>query len=269
MLAEAFTQSSTYVMAHADDSQLFMQPQMYLDLTSEKSKVVFIITTAGDAGFEERFWRAREEGMKSSVRLCLAPLGQFNELTGTNEFNGHKIHFWRAKNSVVYFLRLPDGNLDNAGFASNQFECLEKLRSGKITGISAIDRSTSYSSWEDLQNTIKEIAVSESKDIKNRWLNYLNPDTSKNPNDHPDHINTGLAVESILPSDGFQKALFTGYGVVDKNDMLKPTEIFWKSAMFAVYEKAVFDASGYSTLREDRSLYAKWCTSSAEIITVL
>ena len=62
-----------YVVAHADDWQLFMNPDAFKDITMPDSKVVFIVTTAGDAGKEDNYWKAREEGMKSSIRFCLAP----------------------------------------------------------------------------------------------------------------------------------------------------------------------------------------------------
>ncbi|MEJ7679281.1 MAG: hypothetical protein WKG06_15780 [Segetibacter sp.] len=80
------------------------------------SKVVFIITTAGDAGAGETYWLAREEGSKSSLRFCLAPLAALSESSGTKEFNQHTINYWSVNNATCYFLRLPDGNLDGNGF---------------------------------------------------------------------------------------------------------------------------------------------------------
>jgi hypothetical protein len=263
-----FNEISVFVMAHADDCQLFMQPQMFTNLTDEKRKNVFIITTAGDAGFEEKFWKAREEGMKSSVRFCLATLGEIVETTGSEQFNGHLISFCKINNSIVYFLRLPDGNLDNEGFASTNYQSLQKLRNEKISSITAIDKSTSYTAWQDLQNTLKEIILFESSGISRRLLHYLNPDESKNVHDHADHINTGHALQMIHSSDGFEKKLFNGYCTADHPKNLDSKELFWKAAMFAAYEKAVFDAGGYSTLREDTIQYCKWCSCAAEFTIV-
>ena len=39
-----------YIGAHQDDWQLFMSPQAYYDLIADNTRVVFIYTTAGDAG---------------------------------------------------------------------------------------------------------------------------------------------------------------------------------------------------------------------------
>src|SRR5690348_6845283 len=89
-----FAEVSFYVVAHADDWQLFMHPNVFNDLITPSGKVVFIITTAGDAGANELFWAAREEGMKSSIRFCLAPLGMLSESSGIRECNHHNIHYW-------------------------------------------------------------------------------------------------------------------------------------------------------------------------------
>ena len=59
-----FEKISFYVVAHADDWQLFMHPNVHADFIAPQCKVVFIITTAGDAGKGERYWLAREEGLK-------------------------------------------------------------------------------------------------------------------------------------------------------------------------------------------------------------
>ena len=38
--------------------------------------------------------------------------------------------------------------------------------------------------------------------------------------------------------------------------------------MLAAYEKAVFDMSGYSTLKEDIAQYEEWCFRNADFITI-
>src|SRR4051794_39951989 len=102
-----FTKVSFYVVAHADDWQLFMQPNAYNDLMDPGSKVVFIITTAGDAGGTKAYWDAREEGCKSSIRFCMAPITAVMETSGTKEFSDCTISYWSANNAKCYFLRLP------------------------------------------------------------------------------------------------------------------------------------------------------------------
>ena len=240
---EQFTEISFYIVAHADDWQLFMHPNVYYDLIAPGSKVIYIITTAGDAGVGERYWAAREEGTKSSIRFCLAPLAAPSESIGTREFNSHTINYWLADNATCYFLRLPDGNLDGNGFSPHDYHSLSRLRAGQINTISAIDNSTTYHNWSDFYKTLDTIILSESHGIPNIWVNYLNPDTCANPNDHPDHIATGQAIQATTINSCARHVLFVGYNVSNASENLNGTDLFWKTGMFAAYEKAVFDGS--------------------------
>lgn len=267
MPSEQYTQISFYVVAHSDDWQLFMNPNAYNDLVASGSKVVCIITTAGDAGAGETYWHAREEGSKSSVRFCLAPLTALSESSRTKQFNGHTINYWSANNATWYFMRLPDGNMDGGGFPANHHQSLPKLKAGQIGAITALDNSATYGSWSDFYTTIQEIIESESAGISNICINYLNPDTTNNPNDHPDHITTGQAIQAMPIISSLQQALFVGYNVNSVPEDLGGTDLFWKVGMFAAYEKAVFDGSGYSTLNEAITTYLGWCFRSASFIT--
>lgn len=259
---------SFYIVAHADDWQLFMYPNVLNDLTAPNSKLVFIITTAGDAGLNQKYWRAREEGAKSSMRFFLASCVNIIESEGVKEFNNHPVYYWNVNNAVFYFLRLPDGNLDGSGFALNNFQSLFKLNAGTINTITAVDNSTTYNGWQDFYTTLQIIIATESDGILNRWINYLNPDASVNPNDHADHTATGKAIQHMSILEAFHQVLFIGYGVSNTAAKLYGADFFWKTGMFAAYEKAVFDHSGYSTLGEGADTYINWCLSNTEFNVV-
>ena len=267
MLNEQFTKISFYVVAHADDWQLFMNPNVFKDIVAPECKVIIIITTAGDAGFDEKFWSAREEGSKSSIRFCLAPLAPLLESGGIRELNSHTVNYWSVNNVTIYFLRLPDGNLDGNGNAIHGFQSLPRLKAGQISAITTVDNSTRYQSWADFHSTLQTIILFEGAGISNRCINYLNPDTGKNPNDHPDHIITGQAIQAMGVIRGIPQVLFVGYNMCNGSENLDQTDLFWKAGMFAAYEKAVFDGSGYSTLHEGIQAYHGWCLSSANFIT--
>lgn len=260
---------SFYIVAHADDWQLFMQPNVYNDLLVPGCKVIFIITTAGDAGSNAEYWLAREEGCKSSLRFCLAPLGYVLQSEGFRKFNNHNIRYWSVNNATCFFLRLPDGNLDGNGFPDQNNQSLSNFKSGRINIITALDDSSKYENWPDFYNTLQAIISSESSGISSVWINYLNPDIGANPNDHPDHIATGNAIQNMDIISTFRQALFVGYSVKYQSEYLPEKELFWKTGIFAAYEKAVLDACGYSTLREDIHSYREWCMSSAKFITIL
>lgn len=254
-----FSKISFYIVAHADDWQLFMHPQVYHDLISPSCKVIFIITTAGDAGMDQEYWLSREEGSKSSIRFCMAPSGVRSELAGCRRFNDHIIDHWSANNSTSYFLRLPDGNMNGHGFAATDFQTLKKLQSKETSELTALSGSTTYQGWEDLVQTLQAIIVFESNDLSNTYLHYLNPDPDANPGDHQDHIHTGNAIENMPLADQCHRLLFTGYSTAGLDENLSPPELFLKAGMFAVYDKAVYDLCGYSTLQEQPALYTEWC----------
>jgi hypothetical protein len=259
---------AVYAVAHADDWQLFMQPRVYHDLVSPNCKVVFIITTAGDAGMDEKFWVAREEGSKSSVRFCLAPLGDTSEEKGTRNFNNHRIQYWSFNNTTTYFLRLPDGSVNGNGFEANCFNCLSKFNRSEINEISAIDKSATYRGWYELVNVLELIVLQEIEGISSGIIHYLNPDLSYNPGDHSDHIATGRALQEMTVIKSLQQVLYAGYSVCSTGDQLASADLFFKTGMFAAYEKAVYDLSGYSTLKENYTLYKSWCSKAAKFIKI-
>jgi len=261
MKQQKFSSISFYIIAHADDWQLFMQPVVFHELLDTSIKVVFIITTAGDAGYQENFWRAREEGMKSSIRFCLAPVGLINEVIGITTVHSHNINYCSINEINCFFLRLPDGNLDSKGFERYSHQGLFKLH--KEEAISTVDNLSVYISWKDLCDTLESIILIESDQIVSKSVHYLNPDASRNPNDHPDHILTGKAIQSMNIIGNTMQYLYTGYSVKNHAKYLSAEEFFWKAGMFAVYEKAVYDKSVYSTLREGIGGYLNWLKRSA------
>jgi hypothetical protein len=67
-----YTVVAFYMTAHEDDWELFRGEQAYADIQSDPSyKIVFIHTTAGDAGSIDGWWEAREQGAIAAVRAAL------------------------------------------------------------------------------------------------------------------------------------------------------------------------------------------------------
>lgn len=247
-----------YISAHADDWNLFMYPHVYNDIVSG-CKTVLIFTTAGDAGFDQRFWLSREEAAISAIKFCMLPLCDIEEEHDETDFNGHLIHWHRINNIVVYFLRLPDGGMDGKGHKSGQYQSLEKLICGEIESIVTLNNTATYYTWNDLVNTMEAIISIESDDSPEKYLHYLNPDIAINFKDHPDHIATGRAVQNIRSANNFHHFLYTGYSNSNSKNYLAPEEIYYKSGMLAVYEKTMYDCCGYSTIKEKPELYCHWC----------
>jgi len=146
-------------VAHADDWQLFMMPKILHEINNAKTKIIFIITTAGDAGKNKKFWLAREEGSKSSFRFCKATGEDFKEKKGKKIFNHHSISYWQAANAIFYFFRLPDGNLDGKGFKRNRHQSITRLLNKEIFSIEAVDKSTAYKGPKDFYNTLQKYSL--------------------------------------------------------------------------------------------------------------
>src|SRR5271155_1759838 len=197
----AFSATSTnfYVVAHEDDWQLFMGINAALDVPGLDSKTVFVHTTAGDAGLGTGtggtpvpFYLARENEALSAIRF-LANLGLVGAgpsgAVGTITINGKSLRRVAYRNTVAYFMRLPDGNMNGGrGFPSTGNQSLLLLEQGAIPKISASDGSAVYFGWADLVATLRGILLYEAQGSPDIWVNVPETNSIINPNDHPDHI---------------------------------------------------------------------------------
>ncbi len=110
---------------------------------------------------------------------------------------GHKVLRFAYGNAVVYFLRLPDGNIVNGTVYTPHPEAIEKLRTSAIASSETIDKSTRYNGWSDLVGTLA--AIVEKERVAGSGLSLHLAETSEaiNPRDHPDHRATALAMEEV------------------------------------------------------------------------
>ena len=209
--------TNVYVAPHPDDWQLFMNPNAYTDLKNPNKKVVFLHTTAGDAGdgTGTNFYLAREEGSLRAIRFMSNTFtngigSNMNKTTVT--INGHKILKFSYRNATAYFLRLPDGNLNGDGYILHNNVSLKKIYDGSKSSISAIDGSTTYNSLNDLEVTIKAIIQSVANPSDELIFNLADDDSSINPGDHSDHIYSSLILQHVAQSIGGVKLnLYTEY----------------------------------------------------------
>ncbi|HEY2758685.1 MAG TPA: hypothetical protein VGJ01_23495, partial [Pseudolabrys sp.] len=149
---------SFYFAAHEDDWQLFMNPSAFQDVIGGAAKTVFIHMTAGDAGLgigsggrKHPFYLARENGAENAIRFMADANGAPSEsVTSHVTFNGHSIYRVAYRNTVGYFLRVPDGNWSGDGYYDTGFESLRRLNSGENDVLRAVDGSTTYRGWRDL-----------------------------------------------------------------------------------------------------------------------
>ena len=130
---------SFYFAAHEDDWQLFMNPSAFQDVIKGAAKTVFVHLTAGDAGLgtglggrKHPFYLARENGAEAAIRFMAdADATPGERVAAPMVFNGHPIYRVSYRNTVGYFLRVPDGNASGAGYSETSFQSLKRLASGE------------------------------------------------------------------------------------------------------------------------------------------
>ncbi len=182
-------------VAHQDDWQLFMNPNVANSIQSPEDKTVIIHLTAGDAGYgmgNDAFYKAREEGALRAVRF-LSNTAEDRSKIGDEMsrkvtlIRNHPILTYTYHNTVVYFLRLPDGNGDGSGFELHQQKSLEKFYNRQVVDFQAIDQSTTYTNKEDLLGTLKELITAAHTGTQLEiHLSELSEDL--NVDDHSDHL---------------------------------------------------------------------------------
>ncbi|MGJ0393943.1 MAG: hypothetical protein ACR650_14560 [Methylocystis sp.] len=208
---------AVYFSAHPDDFVLFSLP--YRDVVADNTKAVFIFTTAGDGGAGVQplsdnppypplttnpYYLARENAAMRSIRFMADAARPWPEkaTTSTATVNGHKLYKYAYRSTVAYFLRLPDGNGDGNGFPGTGNTSLQKLYTGGVASLKAIDNSTTYKGWTDLLNTVTAIVRSEAAGFPAVGLNANDIDMTQNVGDHSDHYATGMlatGVKGLLP----------------------------------------------------------------------
>jgi GlcNAc-PI de-N-acetylase len=252
--ARPYEKASFYFAAHQDDWQLFMNPSAFQDVTGAKTKTVFVHLTAGDAGSgngargrKHPFYLARENGAEAAIRF-MADANQMpvEKVSESKDFNGHSIYRVSYRNTVSYFLRVPDGNAIGTGYPETGNESLRRLAEGQGNTLRAIDGSTVYRGWGDLTSTIRALIDYERGDAPAVQINVGETDPKINPGDHSDHQMTAKAALDATKNLGCARRLyFVAYASskLPENLTVKQRDI--ESAVFAVTAAAIraFDHS--------------------------
>ncbi|HLY28820.1 MAG TPA: PIG-L family deacetylase [Aggregatilineales bacterium] len=251
-----------YIVAHQDDWQLFMSPNAYTDLNDPSHKIIFVYTTAGDAGKDEQYWSAREKGALESVRMVLdtAKSPREEAVCSEKSYHGHDIHCCQYKGTSAYFLRLPDGCMTGKGSVKHQHQSLSKLRKGEVQKITAVDGTVTYHGWDDLCQTIAAIIKSESEGRRNVWIHTSDFLLADNFIDNADHTATGRLVHDAVKHLGIHHGitLYRDYDVDLLPPNLTPQQVHQKTSLFIAYDLKVQAEVGHCTRCESR-YYSGWC----------
>jgi hypothetical protein len=207
---------SLYIIPHPDDGIFFAASQLQKDLLG-KNRVILIYVTAGDAGQDESWWKAREQG-------ALAALG--NALC------------------TSHFLRLPDGMEQGNGSARYGEQSLTRLRKSNRP-IQSVDGAAIYRSWKQFCCKLEEIIRSETHDRDPDTVLIHAPeyDPLRNPDDHPDHVAVSDAIRTIAEGR-YPASWWISYWSVYCPPNLSEIEIQWKRDRFLAYSKAIEKLTG-------------------------
>ena len=234
---------SFYFAAHEDDWQLFMNPSAFKDVIKGASKTVFVHVTAGDAGAgtgsngrKFPFYRARENGAEVAIRFMAdadsAP-GDRSESYVT--FNGHRIYRIGYRNTVAYFLRVPDGNALGGGYPETGFQSLQRLSSGANDTLAAIDGSAVYRGWDDLVATVRDMLIYERGKASLLQVNAAELDPRLNPRDHSDHLMTARAAyEAAAGLSCVRRVSYVDYATMNMPPNLNAEDRDLESSVYAV-----------------------------------
>lgn len=234
---------SFYFAAHEDDWQLFMNPSAFQDVINGAAKTVFIHMTAGDAGLgmglggrKHPFYLARENGAETAIRFMAdADDIPAERIAAHMSFNGHSIYRVSYRNTVSYFLRVPDGNPLGTGYYDTGFQSLKRLASGENNTLVAIDGSTVYHGWNDLVSTLREILDSERGRAPAVQLNVAELDARINPNDHSDHLMTAkAALGAVRDLACVRRVSYVDYASSRLPENLNSQQRDMESSVFAV-----------------------------------
>lgn len=251
----AATATMFYVVAHQDDWQLFMSPTAYYDVRTPNTKVVFIYTTAGDAGHGTGtigrplpYYLAREEGALRAVRFVATTGFGSADTSGMSTVHGHTIMTASYMNTVSYFLRLPDGNLHGNGYARTGYQSLQRLLQGAIPQLRSITGDATYVGWSDLVQTLRTIIVSEARGSPIVHVHLADLDAERNPDDHADHLHTTQAVlEAIHDFPCINRTLYAAYVTRHHPVNLSAPESAIEAAVWGVTNSGLIDFSHHTT----------------------
>jgi len=150
-------------------------------------------------------------------------------------FNGHPIRRVGYRNTVAFFLRLPDGNPEGTGYADTGRQSLSRLHDGAIAMLSAIDGSASYRGWDDVTATLRALIDHEHGDAGAVTLHVPELNPAINPDDHADHRMTALAaLAAAAHLSSARRFHHPGYACNRRPENLSAHERDMKCAVYAV-----------------------------------
>lgn len=200
------------LVAHEDDDILFMNHDIAAAIANgEAMTTVFV--TAGDAGRDQSYWAAREDGARAAYSVYAGSTDWVHETVelshGEEQFSIATSYLADRPEIRLYFLRLPDGFRGGDGSGRNGYESLLKLWNGSIDEAHSVDGANSYTRAE-LADTLLMLMERHqpSHVMVQDHVSILAP------SEHSDHFNASLfatlAQQGYTAEHDFEA--YVGYG---------------------------------------------------------
>ena len=227
-----------YIVAHADDWQLFMGDKAWADVHAGH-KVIFVqLGAASNAS-----WPNWEEGNQLSIEsLAGADASEVHAACLWQMINSHPICKRSYNNTAAYYLRLPVAHYQTRhGFEVSKFQTLEQTHLGVNILESLGENATRYESFSDLVSTLASIVGIEldASDTTRLTINAQDPDTELNVNDHIDHLTAGCAAFIIARKASARLRLYLDYNSQSWPDNLDAQSVEVKTRLFSIFDTKV------------------------------
>ncbi|MEV7873847.1 PIG-L family deacetylase [Microbacterium sp. NPDC089188] len=186
------------VWAHPDDDIIFANPTIS-DAIAAGQCVRTVFLTAGDAGKGMEYVQARELGILRAYNAMRGQEGLWHadDITLDTGLHIRRLSPDGDPRISVAYVRLPDGNITDGGFAATGFATLSKLIGGSIGSLAPVDggpaitRDQLVASLRELGDAVRPSAT----------LTHIPRGSAFAPGDHPDHSVVGTLVREALSSD--------------------------------------------------------------------
>jgi LmbE family N-acetylglucosaminyl deacetylase len=243
------------IVAHADDDLLFMNPDISNSIAAgEGSTTIFV--TAGDAGYDDWYWQAREQGAKAAYAMMAGVDDWQDEIVSVTyegtTFEVVSSYLVSAPEVRLYFLRIPDG----AGAIADpaDYETLARLEAGTLAAATTIDDAASYTR-ADLVAVLT--ALMEAHDPSQFRLQVAEGDFATG--EHTDHVHaTEFALEALAQFSGtdFQVTHYVNYQSDQLAANLSPEDAAFALEVMQAY--AAFDVGATDENGNLLPVYLDW-----------
>jgi LmbE family N-acetylglucosaminyl deacetylase len=253
-ISNSTLETSVFVVAHQDDWQVFMGDIVARTLRSGV-QVRFIYMTAGDDGRDSVYWRTRERAaLRSTLVAAQLKAADSTECTSVIVMR-HVVRKCVVGRTESYFLRLPDGRRNGAGFPKYDQQSLRRFRARKIATITAVDGSATYQGWQDLVSTVSAL-LGDSSDGR-VLVHTTDPSIAANPHDHFDHRMAGLLIAELKKRKGFDARYYVGYALATRPANRSNEQAREKTAIFRAYDEEMMRINkNWSAYREHPAFYS-------------